>query len=132
MAYGFSPKLPLTVDQIDGPYKLLKTVKAVGAQNLKMLVLTNPGERIMNPDFGVGINKYLFEQEADFASGAVKERIYNQTSKYLPYINLTNVDIFPRQDLSNAWGVRITYFIPGFTTTEELFLDLFSDGSEGI
>jgi len=131
MAYGFSPKLPLTVDQIDGPYRLLKTVREIGAQNLKMLVLTNPGEKIMNPDFGVGISRYIFDQDADFNSGAIRDRVYEQTTKYLPYINLTSVEVYPRQDISNAWGVKIEYFIPGFTTREELFLNLSNDGSEG-
>ena len=54
MGNGLAVKLPLFYDPVDGPYTLLKTMREVGAQNLKMLVLTNPGERIMNPDFGVG------------------------------------------------------------------------------
>ena len=27
-------------------------------QNLKMLILTNPGERVMDPEFGVGIKQF--------------------------------------------------------------------------
>ena len=41
-SYGFSPKLPLKYDDTDGPYLELKTIKEVGSQNLKMIVLTNP------------------------------------------------------------------------------------------
>ena len=57
---GISIKLPLSLDPDDG-YKLNKTLKEVARQNLKMLVLTAPGERIMIPEFGVGIRNYLFE-----------------------------------------------------------------------
>jgi len=57
---GISVKLPLSRDPESG-YKLNKTLKQVARQNLKMLVLTAPGERIMIPEFGVGLRNYLFE-----------------------------------------------------------------------
>ena len=31
--------------------------------NLLNLILTNPGERFMNPKFGIGIRKFLFENK---------------------------------------------------------------------
>ena len=64
MPQGISPKLPLTIDSRDGKYALNKTVRQAIAQNLKNLVLTAPGERIMNSDFGVGIRNYLFRDNA--------------------------------------------------------------------
>ena len=48
MASGLSPKLPLTVSDVFGPYNLNTTFDELAKQNLKMLVLTNPGERIRN------------------------------------------------------------------------------------
>ena len=57
---GISPKLPLTRDKQDG-YALNKTELDSIKQNVKMVVLTSPGERVMDPSFGVGIRKYLFE-----------------------------------------------------------------------
>ena len=61
MTNGIAPKIPLKVDQVDGPYGLIKDYVELVKQNFKMLLLTNPGERIMNPDFGVGLRRYLFE-----------------------------------------------------------------------
>jgi phage baseplate assembly protein W len=58
---GLSPKLPLAPDNQDG-YALNRTYFEMVQQNLKHIILTNPGERIMDPLFGVGIKKYLFEQ----------------------------------------------------------------------
>ena len=57
---GFAPKLPLARDTGDG-FALIKNFENMIKQNLKMLVLTSPGERIMIPDFGVGLRRYLFE-----------------------------------------------------------------------
>lgn len=89
-----------------------------------MLVLTNPGERIMNPDFGVGISRYLFQQEGNFASGAIQNRISSQVNKYLPYIEITNIKIFERTDLSNTFQVTIEYFIPSVRDSGKLVLNL--------
>ena len=56
---GISPKLPLYIDPVDG-IALNKTLKQMTRQNLKMIILTSPGERIMYPKFGVGLRRYLF------------------------------------------------------------------------
>ena len=60
MAEGLSVALPLRIDPIDGAYGLNKKVSEVASQNLRMIILTSPGERIMYPEFGVGIRQFLF------------------------------------------------------------------------
>jgi hypothetical protein len=61
-AQGLSVALPLRIDARDGAYGLNKNLLQVAEQNLKMVILTAPGERIMFPEFGVGVRNYLFEQ----------------------------------------------------------------------
>ena len=92
MASGLSPKLPLTVSDVFGPYNLNTTFDELAKQNLKMLVLTNPGERIMNPRFGVGIKKFLFEFNGAETYNRISSAIQQQTSIYLPYIRIDNID----------------------------------------
>ena len=58
---NYSPKLPLLINGSNG-YENNQTVLADIQQNLKMVLLTSPGERIMDPNFGVGMKRYLFEQ----------------------------------------------------------------------
>jgi hypothetical protein len=111
---GFSPKLPLTLDPDDG-YTLTKTLKEVAKQNFKMLVLTNPGERMMDPEFGVGILAYLFENNTRTTQGRIDARIREQTSKYLPYIQIENILFKSMEDrpelAENFLGVSIAYSI---------------------
>ncbi len=61
MPSGLSPKLPLTTSDVFGAYNLNTTFQEVAKQNLQMLVLTMPGERMMDVNFGVGLRRYLFE-----------------------------------------------------------------------
>ena len=120
MATGYSAYLPLTFDQIDGPYRLNKTLKDVGRQNLKMLVLTNPGERIMNPDFGVGISQFIFEPETDIMFLNIRQRIINQVQEYLPYILINSINISRIEDLESGVSVKIDYSIESVAFREIL------------
>ena len=53
---GLAARLPLQTSLTDGVYDLLKDIKSVTAQNIKMIVFTNPGERVMDINFGVAFS----------------------------------------------------------------------------
>ena len=89
---SISPKLQLYRDSIDG-YGSNKTLKDSIQQNFKCLMLTSPGERMMDPDFGVGLKRYLFEQGGTDLSNKIIQRIKRQTRKYLPFIKIVDVAV---------------------------------------
>jgi phage baseplate assembly protein W len=95
---GISPQVPLVYSQTDGPYELNKTLKQAIRQNLKMLILTSPGERIMIPDFGVGLYNFLFEQVNTNTFASVAQRIKEQVLFYMPSVNLVEVNFFTSDD----------------------------------
>lgn len=121
---GISVGLPLAYDGQDGPYKLNKTILQAIKQNFKNLVLTSPGERVMLPEFGVGIYNFLFENITDETFNRVAERIAEQTSIYLPVINLEAVDFITNENDSNLGlneiGVVIRYNILPYNGSDEL------------
>ena len=112
---GITPQLPLNVDNIDGHYKLIKSYKNTVRQNFKNLILTSPGERMMDPEFGVGIRNYLFENTSIELTSQIEARIYEQTSKYLPFVDVTNVSFGMQSGdevgTANALNVTISYYI---------------------
>ncbi|HAW81256.1 MAG TPA: hypothetical protein DCX27_17075 [Balneola sp.] len=130
LPFGYSAHLPLQYNPEDGHYVLLKNITSVAQQNLKMLVLTNPGERIMIPEFGVGISRYLFQQEGRFTSSAIKNRILSQVNQYLPYIEINNIEIFERKEMSNTFQVIIEYNIPSVRSRGSLALNLTSQDGQ--
>ena len=97
---GISPRLPLVVDNVDGPYRLIKDYTTLAKQNLKMLLLTIPGERIMDPDFGVGLKTYFFEPNTPPTYTTINDHILRQVTRYLPFIQLNTIDFsVPENDL---------------------------------
>ena len=55
---GLSPKILVDTSN-EGGYTLNKTYRQVVKQNFKHLLLTEPGEKIMDKNFGVGLKKFL-------------------------------------------------------------------------
>lgn len=88
---GFTPKLPLNLDNKQG-YTLIENIKDLAVQNFLMILLTNPGERIMDLEFGVGIKKVLFENFNSFSTTNFESRLQGQISKYAPYLQIKNIN----------------------------------------
>ena len=75
---GIGPQLPLNKDHRFGLYSLVQSYKEEVKQNFKNLLLTSPGERMMDPDFGVGLRRYLFEQRTH-SVGQIRQKIQSPT-----------------------------------------------------
>jgi uncharacterized protein len=88
---GIAVKLPLSYSNEDGPYALNKTLGENVRQNFRNLILTVPGERIMLPEFGVGLYQMLFEPMAGKTYQEITTRIYEQTERYMPFIDILAV-----------------------------------------
>jgi len=125
MPYGLSPKLPLRIDPSDG-YQLTKTYKEMIKQNLKMLVLTCPGERMMDPVFGVGLRNFLFEQNTPSTHGAIESTIRRQVGLYMPFIEIAKVTFRSMDDdpsvVANTVHVSLNYKIKPLDTYDDLAL----------
>ena len=123
---GISPRLPLVYNSTDGPYQLNKVLTDAMRQNLKMLILTAPGERIMIPEFGVGLHRYLFEQMTSSTFSTVSQKINEQVERYIPAINLEEV-MFVTSDEDPSLGLNdvrtvIKYNILPFAGTDQLII----------
>jgi len=104
-------KLPITRNDVHG-YTMIDDFSTLIKQNLKMLVLTNPGERVMIPDFGVGISRYLFENFSSSIYSEIETEIRNQVEKYLPVVTIRKIRFDDREQDRNTLGVAIVYSIP--------------------
>ena len=121
MSIGISPKLPLQRDGSAG-HELNKTYRDAIRQNFKNLILTVPGERIMDPNFGVGLVKYLFEQNSEMLRSEIRGKINQQVNIYMPFLKINEVSFFDDDLASNTLNMRINYTISSFNLQD--FLDI--------
>jgi len=108
---SIGPKLPLTLDSGDG-YTSIKTLRSMIKQNLKMVILTNPGERVMEPEFGVGIKQFLFENFQSDVYARIDQKIREQVNIYLPVISINRLEFVRLTQDQNLLSLRLEYSIP--------------------
>jgi phage baseplate assembly protein W len=116
MAFGYSAVIPLQRDNEDGFYVLTKTLLENTKQNFKNLLLTSPGERVMLPDFGVGLRRFLFENNPSNLETDITIRINDQVNKYLSFLLIDKIE-FVKDDLNlllddHILAIRIFYSVP--------------------
>jgi len=124
---GYSPKLPLSKDATDGLYAMNKTALDSIKQDLKMLLLTNSGERIMIPEYGVGIRKLLFSQKGEELNQAISSNITKQVKIYMNFVNIKEITILDIENNENAIYIKLVFSVPSLNSTDELILSLASN-----
>ena len=78
--------------------------------NLVNFLLTNKGERILNPNFGTNIRRQLFNQiDEDIYENLITE-ISDSIILYFPDITIEKLDVVPTYD-NNLITVNLTYRI---------------------
>ena len=89
-------KLPMNNAKFRGEAELFNmstTTEEQVISNYINLLLTKSGERFMQPDFGVGLLFYIFEQNTDALQVLLKTQIRDQTAIWMPYVNLIDVKV---------------------------------------
>jgi phage baseplate assembly protein W len=112
-------KLPLTLDVGDG-YKTIKSFKELIKQNFKMLLLTYKGERVMIPNYGIGLKQYLFESMDQSVFSRIENEILEQVAIYMPVVAIQEIVFQQHEDAPNGLTVKITYAIPDIAVQDLL------------
>lgn len=82
----------LNIGKGQNGYLTILADKRLIANNLRQIIFTNPGERVNNPSFGVGIERYLFEPNTFTTKRQIEDAIRQQVALYLPVIDILKID----------------------------------------
>lgn len=64
-------------------------------QAMLIVLGTNPGERVMRPDFGAGLSAFVFEPMTPTTLEAIRERVREALVDWEPRIDLDQVTVAP-------------------------------------
>jgi phage baseplate assembly protein W len=101
-------KLPFNRGK-SGLFGRTQTTLEQAGSNIKNLLLTAKGERVMQPDFGSRLRELLFEQYTEDLSSRIQSEIQEAISTWLPYINISNVNIIQSDEDPNTTNVSIDF-----------------------
>jgi phage baseplate assembly protein W len=111
----------------------LDTMKA----DLLILLLTNPGERVMLPTFGTPLQELVFEQNDTVLEDRARQMIIDAVSRWEPRVVIDAIEVSSRVDADflastddatekdKVLGIRILFKDPqNITQVEELILEV--------
>ena len=82
----YAPKWPLK--GVDDIFEMYESPKDLVKYHLKSLLLTSPGEKISDSNYGIGLRSFLFEQASDAFASNLEERFLRKLQNI--YLRLTS------------------------------------------
>ncbi|MDA7494499.1 GPW/gp25 family protein [bacterium] len=88
----FAPTFPLSFDDTNG-FQNVQDLNELAKFHLRNLLMTNKGEKISDPNYGVGIRKFLFSLDSMDVEEDVRSEIESQVENYLTYLTIISINV---------------------------------------
>ena len=113
-------KLPLNNISIFTPTATtLSTVKS----NLLNLMLTEKGERYLKPTYGVGLRRFLFEQNIESIEEEVQYTVRTEVQKWMPSVAIQDITVQGNID-RHSLQIKVNYRLQGTPLEDTLNLTI--------
>ena len=111
----------------DGYFKTTKSTIDAIKNNIKLLLQTEQGERVFQPNLGMGLKRFVFEQITEDTTIEIENNIVDVFETWLPFVDLKDIqiNIDSENQTNNKIGINITFSInnaPG--SLESLYFGL--------
>ena len=103
----------------DGYFATTKTTIESIKNNIKLLLKTQRGERVMQPNLGLNIRRFLFEQITENTQIEIENDIVDTFATWLPFVELREIDIDTGNQDKNQININIVFNIKRAPNTTE-------------
>ena len=95
----------------DGYFKTTKTTVESIKNNIRLLLHTESGERVFQPNLGMNLKQFLFEQITEDTSIQIENDIVNVFETWLPFVELRDIQINTDNQDRNQIDINIVFNI---------------------
>lgn len=110
-------KFPIEVDEVTGRMAMTAYEDDI-AEAIKIIIFTSKGERIMRPDYGCSIDRYLFEGNDDTTLRLIEKEIERALMLWEPRVNEVEVTVEREARAEHRLLIHVQYMV---RTTNNLF-----------
>lgn len=101
-------------------------------QAIRIILGTNPGERVMRPDFGAGLSEFVFEPVNATTLNLVKTRVQESLIAWEPRIDLLSVNVTSDTSEHNKILIDVSYRVRATNSQFNLVYPFYlQEGSAG-
>ena len=94
-----------------GYFATTKTTMDAVKNDIKLLLMTERGERLFQPFLGMNIKRFLFEQITDDTAIEIENDIVDTFQTWLPFVELRDIDVDLGDQDKNQIKINITFNI---------------------
>ncbi len=104
--YAIGLSLPLSFDNntFAQTFKTTDQVKS----NIKNLLLTRRGERILQPEFGCPLTEFVFANITDELETRIEDAITESIDRWIPYVSVDDIIIDISNELRDKNTVKVS------------------------
>lgn len=108
-------KFPVEVDPHTGKIKASVYEEDI-EEAIGIIISTSPGERMMRPDFGCGIRKYIFEVINANTRALIKDEVEKALMRWEPRIKSIEVNVGVDPNEGNKLLIEVSYVVRATNT----------------
>lgn len=97
-------------------------------ESIRLILLTEPGERLMREGFGCGLRQFLFEPNSVATRQLIRERIVEAIGRWEPRVRLVDVAVEADPDNPRLVAITILFRLVATQALERLGLSLQLEG----
>jgi len=97
-------------------------------ESLRLILLTEPGERLMREEFGCGLRRYLFEPNTVTTRALIREQIKQAIARWEPRVRVDDVSVEPDPEDARVVAVQISFRLVATQATGRMGLTLQLEG----
>ena len=94
----------------DGYFKSTKTTIDAVKNNIRLLLQTQRGERVFQPNLGMNLRSLIFEQLNEDITIQIENNIVDVFGKWLPFVDLRGIEVV-RNDNLNQVNINIKFSV---------------------
>ena len=95
---------------VEGWFKSTSTTIDAVKNNIKLLLQTERGERLMQPNLGVALKRFLFQQIDSDTIVAMQDEIIDTMNFWLPFVEIKDIQVATDDD-RNTIRINVTFNI---------------------
>ena len=97
-------------------------------ESIRLILLTEPGERLLREDFGCGLRRFLFEPNTVTTRQLIGERIRQSLARWEPRVAVDDVLVEADEENPRLIGINITFRLVATQAVGRLGLTLQLEG----
>jgi phage baseplate assembly protein W len=108
---GIEIKVPFQIDPSTGGVVILTNYNDIIAQHVLTALMTAPGERVMNPNYGVGLETKVFEPIYARNSAVLQQDVQSLLQATEPSVQINSIVVAQDPNYANVLDVTISYSV---------------------